>query len=313
MTGSRNTAGSAIAFVDSFAAILALRVLQGVGGAGIVPIAITVLGDVYSGPTGSAAQGFRLSANGLSGIMLPVVAGFVAGIAWYYPFLLYAVAIPVAVLAYVYVPETLDTDAPVSFTEEIRGYAVAIRSEASDPDMFVILMGGFFQGFAYYAILTFVPLFAVERLGATVFVAGSVLAARGVARIFLSPFSGSLLKRFSRKTALVLTLVVSALGTGLIAVAPTVVGLAVIVGLFGVGDALFTPVHRFAVTDLATPERRAGIVSGMGLLRQLGATLSPAAFGLLLVVIGYSGIFVVAAGVYGLYALMVLVVFSTDG
>lgn len=306
-------AGSAIAFVDSFPAILALRVVQGIGGAAIIPVAITVVGDVYAGPTGSAAQGIRLSANGVSGILLPIAAGFLAGIAWMYPFLLYALAIPTAVLVYRFVPETVEGRTSVAPWREVRGYLAAVRAEARDTDMLLILWGGFFQGFSYYAILTFIPLFAVESLQASVFIAGTVLSARGVARIVLSPVSGSLLAYTSRKTALVSTLLVSALATGLMGLAPSVPVLALIVGVFGLGDALFTPIHRFSVTDLASDERRAGMVSGMVVLRQLGATISPAVFGVSLVFIGYTGIFVVAAAVYALYGAVVLLFFSPDG
>ena len=121
-------AGVAVAFVDSFAAILALRVLQGIGGAAIIPVAITLIGDLYTGEEGSAAQGIRLSANGISSIALPAVAGFLAGLAWQYPFLLYAVAIPAAVCTYLFVPETLEGSTPTSPTAEVREYAGAIRA-----------------------------------------------------------------------------------------------------------------------------------------------------------------------------------------
>lgn len=306
-------AGVAIAFVDSFAAILALRVLQGVGGAAIIPVAITLIGDLYTGETGSSAQGIRLSANGISSIALPAVAGFLAGIAWYHPFLLYGLAIPAAILTYVYVPETLQKANPTSVVEEIREYAGAIRIEMSDLDMAILLVGGFFQGFSYYALLTFVPLFAVDSLQATVFLAGAVLSARGVARIVLSPASGTLLRYVSRKTALVGSLAITTVGIGLIGLSPSVLWLAALIGLFGIGDALFTPVHRDAITELASEERRAGVVSGMVILRQAGTTLSPPLFGLLLLVTGFGTLFVLAAAVYGIYALIVLVLFSPDG
>lgn len=306
-------AGVAIAFVDSFLAILALRVVQGIGGAALIPVAITLIGDLYTGEIGSAAQGLRLSANGISSIALPAVAGFLAGIAWYHPFLLYAVALPTAVLAYVYVPETLDSTGTTSLVAEVREYANAVRIEMTDADMAILLVGGFAQGFSYYALLTYVPLFAVDSLGATVFLAGMVLAARGIARIVLSPATGTLLQYVSRRTALTGSLAVTALGLGLIGVSSSILWLGVLVAIFGIGDALFTPVHRDAITDLASEQRRGGVVSGMLILRQLGSTLSPPAFGLVLVFADFTTLFVLAAVVYAAYAVVVLVWFSPDG
>lgn len=304
--------GVAIAFVDSFAAILVLRAIQGIGGAAIIPVAITLIGDLYTDETGSAAQGIRLSANGVSSIVLPAGAGFLAGIAWHVPFLLYAVAFPAAVLTYLFVPETVGQSGRPSLRAEIREYAAAIRIEVTRPDMAILILGGFVQGFSYYAILTFVPLFAVSGLGATVFVAGVVLSARGVARIVLSPLTGWVLTYVSRKTALVGSLVVTAIGTGLVGLSPSVVWLGALIALFGVGDALFTPVHRDAVTDLVSDERRGGVVSGMLILRQLGTTLSPPVFAVFLVVAGFGALFLIAAGVYLAYALVVFVFFSPE-
>lgn len=305
-------AGVGVAFVESFAAILLLRILQGVGGAAIIPVAITLIGDLYSGEEGSAAQGIRLSANGLSSIALPALAGFLAGIAWQFPFLLYAIAIPAAVCTYLFVPETLEDTGTTSMVTEVREYASAIRAEVTGPDMAILLAGGFFQGFSYYAILTFVPLFAVDSLGATVFLAGAVLSARGVARIVLSPATGWILTYVSRKTALFGSLVVTVIGTGLIGLSPSVIALAGLIGLFGIGDALFTPVHRDAITDLASEQRRGGVVSGMLILRQLGTTISPPFFGLVLVVASFSTIFFLAALIYLLYGVTILLFFDGE-
>lgn len=306
-------AGVAVAFAESFLAILVLRVVQGVGGAAIIPVAITLIGDLYTGEEGSAAQGIRLSANGLSSIALPAVAGFLAGVAWQYPFLLYAIAFPAAVATYWLVPETLETAGPVSLSAEVRSYAHAIRLEVTDTDMAILLAGGFFQGFSYYAILTFVPLFAVDSLAASVFIAGAVLSARGVARIVLSPATGWVLTYISRKTALVGSLLITVVGTGLIGFAPSVLWLGGLVGLFGVGDALFTPVHRDAITDYSSDERRGGVVSGMLTLRQLGTTLSPPAFALVLVGAGYVWLFLLAGATYLLYAVAVVLWLSPEG
>lgn len=304
-------AGTAVAFVDSFTAILALRVVQGVGGAAIIPVAITLIGDLYSGPTGSAAQGIRLSANGVSSILLPAAAGFLAGVAWNYPFLLYAVTLPAALLTYLFVPEPVEQSGQSSLVDEVRDYGSAIRAEVADADVAILLLGGFFQGFSYYAILTFVPLFAVNSLSASVFLAGTVLSTRGIARIVLSPATGFILTRISRKNALLVTLVVSAIGTALIGVAPTVLWLAVLVSVFGIGDALFTPVHRDAITDLASDDRRAGVVSGMMILRQFGTTISPAFFAIVLTFAGFAPVFYIAGGVYLAYAVLVLAYFGS--
>lgn len=303
-------AGLAIAFVDSFAAVLWLRVVQGTVAGGIIPLTITIIGDSWEGARGAAAQGIRLSANGLASVVVPTLAGLLAGLAWYYPFYLFAVAFPAGLLGYRYLPETGRTGTPEDVVHEVRGYARALRLELTDRNLGIVLLGGLFQGLGWYGILTFVPLFAVRSLGATAFAAGLALSMRGLARIVLAPFAGLALTVTSRRIALFGALVVSAVGAVAIAAAPSVLWLWLLVGVYGVGDALFTPIHRDAVTDLASAERRAGVVNGMVVFRQLGATAAPVAFGVVLATAGFQTVFVLAGIVFAVYAAVVLAYFT---
>lgn len=309
--------GTAIAFVDSFTAILALRVLQGMGGGALIGTAITLIGDFYSGPTGSSAQGLRLSANGVSATLSPAVAGFLAGIAWHFPFLLYAIAFPTLLLTIIFVPEPLERAEDVSVWDkiravrsEIRSYTTGLRDELTDLNLILVLLGGFFQGFGYFAILTFVPLFAVESLRATAFVAGAVLSARGVARIIIAPFAGSLLTYMSRRHAFVVTSAFLAISTGVMGIAPSVLWLAFAIAMFGIGDSFFTPVHRDTLTHLASKENRAGVVNGNSLLRKIATMTSPAFFGIVLGFASYTVLFLIAAGVFSAYGIIVYALYE---
>lgn len=305
-------AGAAITLADSLQAILALRVVQGLVAGGVIPITITVIGDLYSGAVGSAAQGVRLSGNALASIVVPAVAGFLAGVAWYLPFYLFTIALVAAAVGYRYLPESGERRGEGDLLAELRGYALALRVELTDRDLAVILFGGFFQGLAWFGLLTFVPLFAVRGLGASAFVAGAVLSMRGVARVVIAPVTGSLLESVSRRWALVGSLLVSAAGTALIPVASSVGWAALFVGVFGLGDALFTPVHRDTLTQLASESRRAGVVNGMIVLRQVGTTISPIAFGAVLAVAGFDVLFAAVAAVFVAYAALVLVAFAAE-
>ena len=92
--------GTALAFTTDFAVVLALRSLQGLGFAGILPVVITSIGDLYDGGEEATGQGLRFAVSGLSQAVFPIVGGGLVVLAWQYPFLLYALAIPVALLVY---------------------------------------------------------------------------------------------------------------------------------------------------------------------------------------------------------------------
>ena len=289
--------GTAIGFVEEFELLLALRVVQGIGFAGMSPLAITVIGDLYVGPEGSTAQGIRGSAHGLAGIVAPAIAGFLADIAWNYPFFLYALAIPAFLLVLVYLPETgQPSTTTVSLRSELRGYWSAIRTEATDRDLGILLVGTFVAWLLKSTVVTFVPLFVVGALGGTAFVAGLILSFRGVVRFLVSPLSGSVVVRTGYKWGLLAVMAFAGAVTLLVPAAPTALWLAALVGAYGAGNALLSAILNDTVTTMASPEHRGGIVAGVNTMKQAGNVTAPVVFGVLLAVGGF-GILFATAGV----------------
>ncbi|MEF8842109.1 MAG: MFS transporter [Haloarculaceae archaeon] len=113
-------AGVALTLATDFRAVLALRVLQGVGGAAIVPVIITSVGDFYVGATEATAQGLRLSTSGVTQAVFPAIAGVLVVAAWQYPLLLYAIAIPIAGVVFVRLEEPRGARSDGGWADPVR-------------------------------------------------------------------------------------------------------------------------------------------------------------------------------------------------
>lgn len=304
-------AGVTIAVAPSFSVVLGLRAIQGAAFAGVMPLTVTILGDIHSGATGSTAQGLRVSSNGISSMLTPAIAGFLVAIAWNYPFLLYGLALPAAVVAYFVLPETggSTTNAGADPIATLRSYARSIWEETKDIESRTLLLGGFARDFVRLAVMTFVPIFAVEVLGASAFEAGVAVGMRGVSRMFIPPLAGAIVSRFSQKTALIAAFGTSAVGALLIAFAPSVIVLWAFVAIYGAGDSLLAPVLKNAVAELTVDEYRAGVINGMQVLKSTAQSIAPAFFGVVLAGFGFKAVFVivgcVAIGYAGVVALVV--------
>jgi MFS family permease len=296
-------AGTAIAFVRTFELVLLLRFFQGVGFVGTIPLSVTLVGDLYDGPAGASAQGLRIGASGLARIVVPAIAGVLAGIAWHVPFLLNGAALLAFLVVYRYLPETRapteddtgETDGPTRsivarVQSALRGYAVELR----DPALAVLLGGVFLVFLARFTITTYVPLYAVRSLDASYATAGLALSVMGVPRLVVAPFAGSVTDRVPRRTAFVATIGVAGAGIALVGLVDAVAPLFVAVFLLGFGDALYNPILNNTVTGMTEPEYRGRITSIMETLKTGAIALSPAVFGLVLAATGYDRMFLVA-------------------
>lgn len=305
--------GIALAAVDSFQMMLLLRAVQGMAVSGIMPLTVTLLGDLYSGTVGTAAQGLRVSANGVGGVIVPFVAGILAGLVWNYPFLLFGLAFIVFLLGYIFLPETtggIESNDQVSIVETVRWYGQSLRAQLDERDTVVLLIGGFARDFPRYAVMTFVPLLTVQALGGTYSAAGAIISIRGLVSLGVSPTAGMLVNRLSRKGAIVGSMFVSSIGILAIASSPTLNWLAGAVGLYAVGDAVFSPVIKDTLTDSTTNKYRSGVVGGLQLIKYAAQTASPAAFGVVLAVSGFDVLFTCAAVITAMYGGAVLVLFD---
>lgn len=338
-------AGVGMYWAPGFPSLLALALVLGVGGAAIVPLTVTILADLYRGARNSTAQGLRVGVIGLAALTVPAAAGYAAEIAWNVPFLLFGLAIPVGLLAAARLAETVDIDptssvggpagtdartetddtdpdadgglgagasadpepdpTPRSIRSRITGYAAAVRVELRDRTLAILLAGGVVRGFVMYGVVTFVPLFAVRRLDASLFAAGALLSLRGVGYLTVSPLAGIVVARAGRRSALAVAM--GAIGAALVAIpaAPTPLALGLPVLLFTLGDALLDPVLKDAVSSSARPSYRAGVVNALYLLKRFAQAASPAALGVVLAVAGFGTLF----RLVGLIALCYLAAF----
>lgn len=302
-------AGLAIGLVDDFLVILGLRVLQGVAMAGLAPVAVTLLGDLYQGPTATTAQGFRTSIAGLGLSVVPLLAGWLAGFAWQVPFVLYAAAFPVGLIIYWFVPETAERlEETGRIRDALVGYARSVRAELATPRLLVLLWGGFVRFFVLFAFLTFVPIFAVRALDASTFEAGLVVAVAGV-RVVVSPTAGRWVDRLGRRLTLLTALSCLLVAFAFLPLSPNVLALGGLAALFGTGDALLSPVVNDAVTASVRAENRNGVVSALRVLKEAGKTVAPVALGAVLALAGLPVLFFTVAAVIAGYLVLVLLRF----
>jgi len=297
-------AGTALALTTDFRVVLALRVLQGIGGAAIVPVIITSVGDLYVGAVEATAQGLRLSTSGLTQAVFPAIAGVLVVASWQYPLALYAIAIPIAVVVFVRLDEPRGARAdggraaPPGDREDTGreanpdpggrddrdpdGSARALLRLAARPRVLAVLAGRGVPGFCYFGFITYNSIVVVRVLGGTPAEAGLLVTLGSVSYAVSASQAGRITARFrSRRPPMIGMFLALGVGLGAVAVAPSVRlgGIGVVV--LGVGFGTLGSFYRSIVTGIAPEALRGGLVSLSESVGRVGITVVPVVMGVL--------------------------------
>jgi len=183
-------------------------------------------------------------------------------VAWQYPFLLYAVAFPIAAVVYVYFEEPLD-EAPDEESEAgIREQLDDMRTLVAHRRAWAMVAARGTANIAWFGFLTYNSILVVNVLGYTPTEAGILAAlasltyARGVAG---GPHRRRLFD--DRLYPLVATNLSMGAGLALTFLAPSLAVAAVGVVFMGAGFGLVLSIYRSVITTLPPADLRGGLVS----------------------------------------------------
>ncbi|WP_254832907.1 MFS transporter [Haloglomus salinum] len=292
--------GTAVAFTDAFAVALGLRVLQGAAaGSLFAALAMTVVGDRYEGARHDAVMGVTSAALSLGTAVYPLVGGYLAERAWNAPFLVYALALPVAALVWV----ALDGgSAGASTTREsasAEGGYVREALRAVPTRRALALYGVMFVSFAllFGGLYTAVPFYLDAAFGLSPTAVGLVTSAVLLVTAVVSMGNGHLASRASRTELLAAGFAcyaVSFLGVALAGTLPLLAGALLV---FGAGNGLVTPTLFAGVSSLAPDRVRGGVMSLQTTTIGVSQAVGPLAFTLLAGAVGDRTAILGAAGV----------------
>ncbi|MFB6305192.1 MAG: MFS transporter [Haloferacaceae archaeon] len=294
-------AGVGVGLVDDFRLVLALRFVQGcVGGSILASLALTLAGDFYEGARRNAVVGFVSAAVTVSAAVLPAVGGALASYSWRAVFYAYALSAVVGVGVYVGLPEPEfgSGDAEAGDGSYLRDAVDAIPLDRA-----LGLYGAGFVGYALFfgALLTAVPFLLAGDYGLGSGRIGALVTGVSLLGAVVAIGNGRLAQYRSSTELLVLGL--ACYGCSLVAtwLAGSLAGLAVALGLFGVGHGLTQPSLAAALGGLGPGRFRGGVMSLRTSVVLAAQAVGPPLFTVPAAALGYRSL-LVAGGVGALVA-----------
>ena len=285
-------AGAACALTRDFNVLLVLRVFQGMGGAALGALNVTIIGDLYSGSRRTAAMGLNASVLSIGTASYPLIGGALASLGWYYPFYLPLAAIPMGliVLTALRNPEPRNIEGFKDYLRGTWGYLKNLKVAAlfaAGVLTFIILYG---------AILTYFALLLDESFHVSAFTIGLVMSVMALTTAIVSSQLGRMVRWFSEATLIKAAFAIYALALALIPLMPSLWFLLIPVIIFGIAMGMNMPSIQTLVAGLAPMEYRAAFMSINATMLRLGQTVGPPLVGLFYVYGGSDAAFYTVAG-----------------
>ncbi len=239
------TAGVAGFFAREFWLLVVVRAIQGLGTSGILSLGVVVISDLF--PAGSQRRrALGINAAGLTAtaIVAPIIGGWLAAGGVFRPYLVYALAFPVAIWAR-QLPGRPAGDPPAPPIRHARGMfrSLALDHKLSDylgllP--FSLVMMVLFAGFAFTAT----PLLLEEVFGVESTARGLLQSLMSIGLSAGSLLAARIVERFGATASLSIATALSGFGFLAGGVAPSLWVLAPLLMVLGVGIGLSFPIFQ---------------------------------------------------------------------
>ena len=285
-------AGTACAFTREFNILIIFRVFQGIGAAAMGSINVTLIGDLYLGRRRVEAMGLNASALSIGAAGYPLIGGALAALAWYYPFYLSLIAIPVGII----VLTKLNNPEPDS-REDFKSYLVGAWGYLKNMKVAALFAAGVITFIIVFgAYLTYFAIYMDDAFSASGFTIGVFMSVSALATAVVASQLRRITRRFSEAMLIKASFAIFGLSLILIPFMPSLWLLLIPVLLLGIAQGINLPSILSTAAGLAPTEYRAAFMSINSSMIRLGQTVGPPIVGLFYVYGGPTAAFTFTAG-----------------
>ncbi|WP_292487973.1 MFS transporter [Methanohalobium sp.] len=269
-------AGLAGYFAPNLPILLVFRFIQGIGIAGMMPVVMTMIGELYDGLERVHAMGRMSMTTAVGSVSAPLIGGTLAVLGWNYPFLFYGLTIPLAFIAMLFLPETMNSN-----PEQRTGFKKMFMSLKDIRVAYTVFLS-FAVFFLLYTIVIYVPFILKDNFGFTSQGAGLALGVQGASMVIFASQAKRLASKYPKYTIL---------GIGFTLLGIAVVGMSGVYSIplvfllllvFGVGFGMVQPLLNTLVTQVAPNDAMGSVVSLFNTMKYVGQTAAPAVLGVIL-------------------------------
>ncbi len=264
--------GTAAALAPSFAFLIVARFGMGIGAAGLINLAVVLIGDHWGPADRTRLIGRNAAFLTVCLAVMPPIGGVLADIgSWRLALAPYSLALVTALVAWRMLPPDRP-DATVSVRQQLGGISDVVRQ----PAVLTILLGGAVSFVMIFGVfLATLPIHLENEFGYGASMRGLFLALPAIPSTLVAFNLQRVRERMSARVLLVGCSLAFAVGFLLIgaseAVALVVLGCIV----YGIGEGALIPTLQDQAVELSPPEHRGAVVAVYVGAARLGQTVGP--------------------------------------
>ncbi len=267
--------GGVCGFARSYHWLLIFRFMQGVGGASLNAINVTILGDLYTGNRRATAMGYNASILSIGTALYPAIGGLLATFAWFYPFFLPVLAIPIGILV-LFKLKNPEPKNEQHFKDYIRAAFRLVKTKKI-LGIFILSVSTFILLYGSY--LSYFPFLLERKFLTSSVIIGIVMSLMSLSTAIASAQVGRLSGKVSKRSILIVAFLLFA---GVLTSIPFIPKLWIIlvpVICFGFALGLTVPNLNTMLAEIVDQEYRGAMMSINGMVLRGGQTLGPVIMG----------------------------------
>ncbi|MDT5150425.1 MAG: transporter, family, multidrug resistance protein [Mycobacterium sp.] len=283
--------GALLLVVHDLGTLLGVRFVQGIVFGALLSMTVGLIGSVArSGQTAHRAQSRRIVGMAAGETLFPIAGGMLLAIAWYAPFAMQIFTVPLAVVAWLVLPDDqhqLRREAKEAPPESIWKAPAVVGVQ-------ILAAGRFIFKFA---VLTYVPVLAVDQVGVSPAVLGWLVGASGALAVVTALLSERLASKLRSSEMIIACMLVITVSLVLIGLGSAAVVMAIGLLLYGIQDGVYGVAHNVLANEMAPQGSRMAYVGLTGTTRNIGKFAAPLVFGAATLVLSIPSTFFAFAGV----------------
>lgn len=271
--------GALAALAPTFEILLVSRLLQGVGSAGLINLAVVLIGDHWSGADRTRVIGRNTAVLTVGLAAMPLLSGTVTELAgWRVTFGIYTVALLTAGAAWSILDAGRPTDSP-RVLDQVKEAAVVLRK----PILMATIGAGFLVFMVIFGMfLTVLPVHLAEVFGLEAGARGVVISLPAITSTLAAFNLARITSRVSARGIVITSAAGLVIGLLTLGLGGTLLLVVIAALIYGASEGALIPMLQDTNIAAAPDEHRASVIAVWVSSARLGQTIGPLAAGALL-------------------------------